>query len=1105
MLDQVRRFSIPVAFARLVAVIPAALGLLVLLGWVLDASLLKSVIPGAVEMKPNTAVGLVLASLALLLLGNRPTPARQRSAQALALSVGALGFATLGQYVFGWELGIDELLFRDTAKAYNVIRGRMSPYSAIGFVALGLALAALPRPGLRWLAWTGAVATTAIGAFSFLGYLWNAREFITDQWLPPVAVNTAIAFALLGAGLSLTLDKLARKQAGQSVDPTGVERRIRGGFAVALLLLSLAGGLSYRNSVEFMDSARWVSHTQEVRAALQLHSNDVSHAESAQRSYLITYHDEHFDEYRRLTAKIREDRNAIAQLVADNPAQLQNLAALQLLTDRVIALLDRGIALRRQQGFAAARELVASGEGIRAINSVATLIDRMDASEEILLARREAALVRVHQRTLAWLLLALGMATVAFTLLYRGVRREMTARARAEDDLRSGRARIEGILNTVVDGIITIDEQGAIETVNPAAIRIFGYAADELIGNNIKMLMPEPFHSKHDGYIGNYAATGEARVIGIGREVTGRRKDGSTFPVDLAVSAMKLSNERHFIGVVRDITERKRAEQLIIAAREEADTANRAKSTFLATMSHEIRTPMNGVLGMIELLSLTKLDGEQRTTLGIVRDSGKSLLRIIDDVLDFSKIEAGKLEIRPEAASIKSIVESVAGLFVGSASSKGLLLKRSSDAQISAAVLVDPVRLRQILSNFVGNALKFTPQGGSIEICAELIERFEGKDRVRFTVKDTGIGISAEQQQRLFQPFTQGEGDTNRRYGGTGLGLVICRRLADMMGGSIEMRSEQGKGTVMFLTLSLPIADPNRLPAAADSESGRDSLSSAIRKRRAAPDIVQAQMEGTLVLLVDDHPTNRLLLMRQLKTLGFAVDAAENGVEALAKWQAARFGIVITDCHMPEMDGYELARNIRRIESTMGSGRIPIIACTANALEGESQICFDAGMDDYVAKPVELKELLRKLDQWLPLPTAGSTPAAADGEMPNASAPGPGAGIPIDRAMLAEISRGDAATEQEVFLDFRRAIDADAVVLDQAVAGSDMLKVARASHRIKGASRMVGATRLASVCERIEHQSRANDWTAVGVSMESFRAEQSRLNAYLDSFIGVDA
>jgi CheY-like chemotaxis protein/HPt (histidine-containing phosphotransfer) domain-containing protein len=234
-------------------------------------------------------------------------------------------------------------------------------------------------------------------------------------------------------------------------------------------------------------------------------------------------------------------------------------------------------------------------------------------------------------------------------------------------------------------------------------------------------------------------------------------------------------------------------------------------------------------------------------------------------------------------------------------------------------------------------------------------------------------------------------------------------------------------------------------------------------------------------------------------TLGYAAESAENGVEALDKWKSGRFGIVITDCNMPEMDGYELARSIRRLESAKGGKRIPIIACTANALEGEAETCFAAGMDDYIAKPIELKKLLIKLDQWLPIPATGTTPAETSSKGSDAPALGADAAAPVDRSVLAAISGGDATAERDILLDFRRVNDQDAAMLEQAVAKGDTPQVTRATHRIKGASRMVGAMGLAGVCERIEHASRANDWPAVEASMGAFHEEWMRLNAYLDS------
>jgi len=933
---------------RLSALLAAALGLIALAGWTFGLPALKSVLPGAVEMKANTAVGLALAAAALLILGNRPAPSLQRSAQALALAVGALGVATLAQYLFGWQLGIDELLFSDSGAAYNAIRGRMSPYSALGFASIGLALAAWPRPGLRWIVCSAAGLTGVIGAVSLLGYALNARELVTDNWLPPVAVNTALAFTLLGAGTLLATRSSAASWKQRVAALTALETKILAGFIGALLLLLVGGGLTYRATAQFSESAEWVAHTQQVRGALSRVYGDIADAEASQRNFLITGQPRQLENYTRSTVKARDEETTLARLIADNPQQLDSLAELKWLTHHVFRLLGRGIELYHQRGFPAARELVASGQSIEAMELIAEVTARMDAVESGLLAGRETALAHSRQRTLVALLLTLLVASAVFAILYRGIRREMAARAQAERSL--------------------------------------------------------------------------------------------------------------------------------LAAKEAADTANRAKSTFLATMSHEIRTPMNGVLGMLELLSLTRLDAEQRSTLEVVRQSGKSLLRIIDDILDFSKIEAGRLEVRAEPASIRALVEGVRNIYSGNASSKGLLITHSVDPQISAAVLVDPLRLRQILSNFVSNAIKFTSRG-SVEIRAELVGRGDGEERVRFSVKDTGIGISAEDQKHLFQPFSQAAGNTAQRFGGTGLGLAICRRLARMMGGSIEMTSEAGKGTIMSLTVSLPIADPQSLPKT-DAPRSAD-LPAAASARRTAPSVAQAETEGSLLLLVDDHPTNRSLLARQANMLGYAAETAENGVEALQKWRARRFALVITDCNMPEMNGYDLARSIRRLEGGNGGGRVPIIACTANALGGEAETCLAAGMDDYLVKPVALAQLGDKLERWLPLAVDSC--------------------VPLDRSALAVFSGGDAAAERGLLVDFRRANDEDAAMLRHAISERDLSLVANASHRIKGACRMVGAFALASVCERIEHASRASEWRAVLADMTAFQQEYTRLNAHLDS------
>ncbi len=695
----------------------------------------------------------------------------------------------------------------------------------------------------------------------------------------------------------------------------------------------------------------------------------------------------------------------------------------------------------------------------------------------------------------------------ALTQANRRLEQESRRREQAQQSLRESEQRLRSIVDNMATFVGEMTPDGVLVEVNRTALQAGGLERQDVIG---KRFTETPWFSYSPAVQARLGEDIERALRGetVRHDVVVRMAGGALVPVDFMLVPVHDGEGRvvKLIPSGSDITERKYFEQSLQEKNVALEAAGRAKSTFLATMSHEIRTPMNGVLGMIELLSLTKLDAEQRTTLGIVRESGKSLLRIIDDILDFSKIEAGKLEIRPEAASIRAVIEGVHNIYAGTASSKGLLLRRSADPDISPALLVDPVRLRQILNNFVSNALKFTAEG-TIEIKAELLARAGGEDKVRFSVSDTGIGISAENQRRLFQPFTQAEGDTTRRFGGTGLGLAICRQLASMMGGSIEMQSEPGRGTSMMLTLALPVADPGALRTS-DPENARGLPGAATALRRTALRVDEAEAQGALVLLVDDHPTNRLLLERQVQALGYAAESAANGIEALEKWSSGRFAIVITDCNMPEMDGYELARRIRSTESGWrdsgrGSKRIPILACTANALGGEAEICFAAGMDDYLAKPVELRDLLSKLDQWLPLPQAAAARFENSGEDPGCCpvAAADDGGVPLDRSALAAFSGGDPAIERDILIAFRRANDADAALLEQMVAKADAAQVARASHRIKGAGRMVGAMALAAVCERLESASRNNDWQTIAAGMEAFRRELLRLDVYLGSFL----
>ncbi|TCV84137.1 EAL domain-containing protein [Sulfurirhabdus autotrophica] len=644
-------------------------------------------------------------------------------------------------------------------------------------------------------------------------------------------------------------------------------------------------------------------------------------------------------------------------------------------------------------------------------------------------------------------------------LVFRDVTKEYASKVA----LRESAARIQTILNTVADGIITINERGIIETVNPAAERLFDYAAIEIIGQNVNILMPEPHHSQHDGYLEHYRTTGEARIIGIGREVEGRRKDGNTFPMYLAVNEMSLDGQRYFTGIVHDLTESKQAEELLHQAKEKAELANLSKDSFLATMSHEIRTPLTGMLGMLEVLSLTPLNRDQKETLHAAWDSSRGLLRIVSDILDWSKIEAGKLHLAPQSTSIPQLLQEVVNTYSRVASVKSLVLRQHVDARLSPTHIVDPLRLSQVLNNFVSNAIKFT-HSGEIELCAELLNQLDSGERIRFSVKDTGIGIAKDAQQRLFRRYQQESVDTTRQYGGTGLGLAICQSLVNLMDGQIELTSEPGQGSVFSITLTLPVSGvPGERVQSTHPE---------VEQRQVKP-LFEHGQNSPLVLAVDDHPINRDLLARQVKLLGLRAETAENGGEALLKWREGRFAMIITDCHMPEMDGYAFSRAVRKIEVDESLTRTPIIAWTANALPEEKEQCHAAGMDDLLVKPVNLAQLKQTLEKWLSI-------TEMDSSQPKDSVHGTNnSGLiaePIDFAVLEQVEP-DSVAQIQILHDFQAHIRADQAKLLEMLEQGDLANVASTAHRMKGSGRMVGAKYLVNACTAIEEASRKGNMT----------------------------
>lgn len=667
---------------------------------------------------------------------------------------------------------------------------------------------------------------------------------------------------------------------------------------------------------------------------------------------------------------------------------------------------------------------------------------------------------------------------IGAVLVFRDVAEEYAAKAA----LRDSAMRIETILNAVAEGIISIDERGIVETMNPAAERMFGYAAAEVIGQNVKMLMPEPYHGQHDGYLERYRTTGAARIIGSGLQVAGRRKNGSTFPLHVAVNEMWLGEQRHFTGILRDITASKQAEDLLHQAKEKAEHANRAKDSFLATMSHEIRTPLNGMLGMLEVLSLTSLDREQEDTLKAVWDSSRSLLRIVNDILDWSKIEEGKLQLVPQATSIPQLLQETVNTYARVASAKSLRLLKHVDGALSATHIVDPLRLSQILNNFVSNAIKFTKRG-EIDIRAELLEQADSGERIRFSVRDTGIGIAKDVQQSVFQNYHQGGADTARMYGGTGLGLAICRRLAQLLDGEIELESEPGQGSTFSITLTLPVSGAQA--------TALQTQHLELEQRKVTP-LFDGSPDAPLVLAVDDHSLNRDLLARQIRLLGLRTETAENGWVALTKWREGRFALVITDCHMPEMDGYALTRAMRRIEAEERLPRTQVVAWTANTLAEEEVNCRVAGMDELLVKPTNLLQLKKVLSKLLCIAEPGGSqtaPSPRDAEDRRSAGP-------IDYAELGKVV-ADSAEQVRVLRDFQSHLCADRARLTAMLDQDDQANVERTAHRMKGSCRMVGAKALAEACAAIEQAARRGNMDGARAAIAGLDEAVKRIETHL--------
>ena len=518
-------------------------------------------------------------------------------------------------------------------------------------------------------------------------------------------------------------------------------------------------------------------------------------------------------------------------------------------------------------------------------------------------------------------------------------------RMAVERSLRLSESKLNSIFQSVPEAIVVANTHGRIVQCNEATSTMFGLPMDQLLGQHIQVLMNPEDQSRHDAYVDRYLSGGAPRLMSQPRVVQGKRSDGSLFPVRLTISETRVDQGHFFVGVMQDFTTIHHTQNLLIEAKNKAEQDNRLRGEFLANMSHEIRTPMNGILGMTELALATDDVDLHKEYLSLARDSANHLLHIINEILDFSKIEADALELEWLPVSPAQLIRHTARSLEQLATGKGVALVVETDAAVPDWVLLDPVRMRQVLTNLIGNAIKFTDVG-QVRVSTRC-QALEDPQTVRLiiTIADTGVGFDPERKEALFSPFTQADGSITRSFGGTGLGLAITKRLLQLMGGDITADATPSQGAVFEASLTVRMVSAEAVSPVVTS--GQASNGQAFDRRLS-------------VLLVEDHDINRKLADIMLTRMGCHCVMAKDGQEALALLAAQTFDVVLMDVMMPVMDGLTALRLLREREATEGR-RTPVLMVTAHAMTGDRERFLAGGADGYVSKPMSQVALEREI------------------------------------------------------------------------------------------------------------------------------------------------
>lgn len=615
--------------------------------------------------------------------------------------------------------------------------------------------------------------------------------------------------------------------------------------------------------------------------------------------------------------------------------------------------------------------------------------------------------------------------------------------------LTAANERLEAVFDNIADGLLTVNAEGMIESANRGAADLFGSSQRALVGRMILEFLPDWAHLA--------LSQDDSRLT---LETEAQDSHGRRFPVDLTVNGFHQNDLPYRIVAIRDISARKEAEEQLRQAKEAAETANRMKSMFLANMSHEIRTPLNGILGMTDLALDTELDAQQREYLSLVKDSAQHLLSVINDILDFSKIEAGKLCISPEAFHLRDLMERTLRSLELRSREKGLVLWLELEDGLPEYIEADGDRLRQVLVNLVGNAIKFTPAGG-ITVSVDRRHCFE-PHCLHVCVEDTGIGIPTDKIGAIFDAFSQADGSITRKHGGTGLGLTISSRLVELLGGHIWVDSQVGEGSRFHFTLRYTPVSVVPQP-----------LTTAPAGPVAA---------GLHILLAEDNVVNQRLAEKLMRQRGHQVSIAENGLQALTAWQQGRYDLIFMDIMMPELDGIETTHRIRELERERGS-HVPIIAMTANATEGDRKKCLEAGMDGYVSKPIVAEQLDAEMARVL----GGPVPQVPDGAGPAMD----GTHV-YDRATALARLEHDETPHAELIALLVQYAPQHLQEIEASRDAADWPRLARVAHTLKGLLATFSATPAHAAAAALEDAARQAEVEVIPVCVERVQVETRR-------------